>query len=102
MTTEWIELPDLQAVAIAQSKDWQIECLPTAAGGWSKWMQCAWNTSWKFRGRPRQPKMKKAKMLCWVDNENELRWVREGDMYIQNTWIRIPAQDIEIEIPEGV
>lgn len=50
--------------------------------------------------RPRQPVMRKVKMLCWLDSEGELRWIESDQSPFGS--IRIPAQDIEIEIPEGV
>lgn len=99
MTTEWIELPDLQAVAIAQSKDWEIEV--DTGPHWEEWKGAAWMNYMNYRGRPRQPKMRTVKMQCWIDDSGELRWVREW-WSPNHDWIRVPAEDKTIEIPENV
>lgn len=101
MTTEWLDLPDLQAVAIAQSKDWEIEVCWNEDDYWNSWGGQVWQDDINFRARPRQPKMRKVKMLCWL-HENELYWLADGVVTDCKYWIRILAQDIEIEIPEGV
>ena len=67
---------------------------------WCSWIGGAWDKDWKFRARPRQPKMKTVKMLAYLDARAELRWM--ADEPASSGWTRIPAQDIEIEIPEGV
>lgn len=95
--TEWTELKTLQEVAIAQSKDWEIE-YRMLYGPWAKWCESSWQEANTYRGRPRQPKMKKVKMLCWFDGFG-LFWRKEAMNY-DKQWIRVPAQDIEIEIPE--
>ena len=46
------------------------------------------------------PKMKKVRMLCWINSRAELVWREES--WPLDAATRIPAQDIEIEIPEGV
>jgi len=55
MTTEnWIDLNDIQAVAIAQSKGWEIQWSDRNFD-WGVWFGQMWNENRKFRGRPRQP-----------------------------------------------
>lgn len=44
-----------------------------------------------------QPKMKKIKMMCWLDEYNCLCWTSST---ARSTWVRIPQQDIEIEVPD--
>lgn len=96
--TEWIELPTLVSVCNAQTDGWEIEV--DTGPHWEEWKGTAWMDYMTYRARPRQPKMKKVKMLCWFDGF-ALFWRKES-MNLDKQWIRIPAQDIEIEIPEGV
>lgn len=56
MTTEnWIDLNDIQAVAIAQSEGWEIEV--EIGEMRAPWQGDMWRSGYKFRGRPRQPKI---------------------------------------------
>ena len=98
MTTEWTDLPTLQDVAKAQVDGWEIEV--DTGPYWEEWKGAAWMNYMTYRGRPRQPVMRKVKMLCWLDSEGELRWIESDQSPFGS--IRIPALDIEIEIPEGV
>ena len=98
MTNGWIELPTLVSVCNAQTDGWEIEIYDTFNEEWEKWVESSWHVFMKYRGRPRQPK--KVKMLCYLDHGGELRWVRGKPA--RSDWIRVPEQDIEIEIPEGV
>ena len=97
MTTEWTELNTLQDVAKAQADGWEIEHYNHPSDYWNVWPQRGWSIQGKYRARPRQPKMKKVKMLCWFDGF-ALFWRKES-MNLDKQWIRLPAQDIEIEIP---
>ena len=94
--TEWIELTDQQAVAIAQSKDWEIQV--DTGPHWEEWKGTAWMNYMTYRARPRQPKMKTVKMLCYFTGL-QIVW-RAEDYQLLHGWSRIPAQDIEIEVPE--
>ena len=98
MTTEWTDLPTLVSVCNAQTDGWEIEV--NTGPHWEEWKGSAWMNYMEVRARPRQPKMKKVKMLCYY-NGGSLLWVNE-DTYMHSRCIYIPAQDIEIEIPEGV
>ena len=98
MNNEWIGLPDLQAVAKAQADGWEIEDF--SSSDWSEWNHKWWQEGRKYRARPAQPKMKKVKMLCYFTGL-QIVW-RPEDYQLLHGWSRIPAQDIEIEIPEGV
>ena len=95
MTNEWTDLPTLQDVAKAQADGWEIEC--TGETLWIPWDGTVWRNFMKYRARPRQPKLRKVKMLAYLDTNAELRW--RGDPAASAQWIRIPAQDIEIEVP---
>ena len=99
MTTEWTDLPDLQAVAKAQADGWEIEHYNHPGDYWNVWPQRGWNIQGKYRARPRQPKMKKVKMLCWFDGFG-LFWRKESMNYDKH-WIRVPAEDKVIEVPES-
>ena len=97
MSNEWRELKTLQEIAEAQKNGDEIECRDDG-GRWTPWAGEYWHTSWKFRARPRQPKMKQVKLLCYFD-EFELRW-RKEDGIVSVNWVRVPAEDKTIEIPE--
>ena len=57
MTAEnWIDLNDIQAVAIAQSEGWEIECAAGEAYTYFTWNSDMWSAVRRYRGRPRQPK----------------------------------------------
>ena len=99
MTTEWTDLPTLQDVAKAQADGLEIECLPYKDCEWGRWLGCTWEHQWKYRARPRQPKMKTVKMLAYLLN-GQLVWYQdnagcpEGNRF----WIRVPGEDRIIEI----
>ena len=94
---EWTELPTLVSVCNAQTDGWEIQVYDDYDSEWIDWAGNTWATFGKYRGRPRQPKMKKLKMLCYTDGEC-LYWNAEH-LHFPSSWIRIPAQDIEIEVP---
>jgi len=97
MTTEnWIDLNDIQAVAIAQSEGWEIES--ERASGWEPWFGEAWYRTVKWRGRPRQPKMKEVKMLCYFTSD-ELVWLPQELQALQS-WIRQPHLDMIAKVPD--
>ena len=98
--TEWTELNTLQDVAKAQADGWEIEYRHMAKEGWNPWSKTWWQEDSFYRVRPRQPKMETVKMECWIDDSGELRWVREW-WSPKHDWIRTPALDIKIEIPES-
>ena len=99
MTTEWIELNDLQAVAIAQSRGWEIE--GRIAGNWSLWDGDSWTDALIFRARPKQPKVEIVKSLCWRNKlTGNLYWNNSEDL-IEYGWQRFPAGDLEGEVTEG-
>ena len=99
MNNEWIGLPDLQAVAKAQADGWEIEDF--SSSDWSEWNHKWWQEGRKYRARPAQPKMKKVKMLCWLDGTWLQYATEEHSKVIEETleWIRVPAEDKEIEVP---
>jgi len=101
MTTEWTDLPTLQDVAKAQANDWEIQLYDKHDDEWIHWAGAGWFIGNKYRARPRQPKMKKVKMLAYW-RSGQLVWFQDDTEYPEGSqfWIRIPAQDIEIEIPE--
>lgn len=97
MTTEnWIDLNDIQAVAIAQSEGWEIES--ERASGWEPWFGEAWYRTVKWRGRPRQPKMKEVKMECWLCGTH-LSWRFENTSTLKD-WIRQPHLDMIAKVPD--
>jgi hypothetical protein len=95
MTTEWKDLPTLQDVACAQADGWDIE-RSNNNQFWECWTREVWTMHTFYRGRSRQPKMKKVKLLGWFDGE-ELRLAHEA---LQHDWVRVPSEDKEIEAPE--
>ena len=103
MTTEWQDLPNMEDVARAQADGWEIE-IQTDAGNdkycpFRAWDGRHWNTGYLFRGRPRQPAMKKVKMLCWYKKGYLLSWADEGIDRKGDGHIRVPSEDKEFEVP---
>jgi len=98
MNDEWKDLPDLQWVATAQAEEWEIEFRDDSIREWFTWSGRFWNEIAEFRGRPKQPKTKQVKMLCWYDGA--LNWYGENDVLPQDTWKRVPSEDKVIEVEE--
>jgi len=103
MTTEnWIDLPTLQDVAKAQAENWEIEY--RCGDGFATWSGMAWQKSFTFRGRPRQPKMKEVKILSWIDPQGEFRRGLEGSNICKSAasgfWIRQPHLDMIAQVAE--
>jgi hypothetical protein len=100
MTTEWKDLPTLPDVGAAQLEGWEIQRLNTAKPDlWSDWDGCAWVSHWSLRGRPRQPKMKKVKSLCWRYSDGDFAWRTEG-IILAKPWVRVPSEDKMVEVPD--
>ena len=98
MTTEnWIDLPTLQDLAKAQADGWEIE-FKTIYEGWAVWEQATWNGGITYRGRPRQPKMKEVKMLCYFAG-GILYWY-SADESPREHWINQPHLDMIAKVPE--
>ena len=105
MTTEnWIDLNDLQAVACAQADRWEIQIQSDAGNDkycpFKEWDGRHWNTGYLFRGRPRQPKMKEVKMLCYLFNDHYLIWNSEDKNITSLQMIRQPHLDMTAKVPE--
>ena len=97
MTTEnWIGLPTMQDVAKAQANGWEIEY--RCGAQYATWGGITWQKTFVFRGRPRQPKMKEVKMLCWFAN-GVLYWY-SADESPREHWIRQPHLDMVAQVPE--
>ena len=100
MTTEWKDLPTLQDVAEAQAQGWKIEFANSSSQIFATWSGLAWHADRQFRGRPRQPAMKKVKLEAWL-SEYELRWLNvEAGNKPAPHWIRVPSEDKEIEVQD--
>ena len=98
MNTEWRELKTLQDVAEAQKNGDEIEVSDDYVS-WKSWFEKSWHFSARYRARPRQPKMKQVKMLCYFDGEF-LFWAVEDSSWAAKNRVRVPAEDKVIEIPE--
>ncbi len=98
MTTEWKDLPTFQDVAEAQAQGWEIEVQMLPSDKFNEWQESVWRSNFMFRGRPRQPKMKKVKSLCWRYSDGDFAWRIEG-INLAKPWIRVPSEDKEIEVP---
>jgi len=94
----WIDLTDMKAVAIAQSKGWEIDYKHMGKEHWQPWGNTWWQEDSFFRGRPLQQKMKEVKMLCWFTN-GVLFW-RYADEPPREHWIRQPHLDMVAQVPE--
>lgn len=98
--TEWKDLPTMQDVARAQADGWEIE-VSNGTSSWHAWKGISWHSDLKFRARPRQPKMKKVKSLCWRHAElGNLSWWVETFTPTQ-VWQRVQSEDRELEVPDG-
>ena len=94
--TEWIELTDLQSVAKAQADGWEIEF--KSGKEWTLWTGKGWYADQRYRARPRQPVTRKVKMLCYFAGL-QIMW-RSEDCQVPKSWVRVPAEDKTIEVPE--
>lgn len=100
--TEWKDITDPEELFRLKREGWEIEVMTWNT--WSSWNVATWDKFWKFRARPRQPKMKKVKLLAFL-GAIVLQFVREDSidlqMYVKNTqWIRQPHLDLEGEVPD--
>ena len=100
MSNEWRELKTLQDVAAAQAAGDEVEYL--MGNSWQLWGGSFWSSLGAFRARPRQPKMKKVKLLCWLNPDTGiLFWRKENHATMADShWLRVPSEDKEIEVPE--
>ena len=99
--SEWIELKDLQAVALANAEGFEIQVNVVRWGDWEPWQGTEWNSRNEYRARPRQPKMKKVNILCLFNpTTGILFWRDENFTSTDNHWIRVPSEDKEIEVEE--
>lgn len=98
MNNEWRDLPTLADVAAAQAAGDDIEVLTDSGVVWCEWNYVEWEKKWKFRARPAQPKMKKVKLLAWLDAD-QLFWLRETSTS-KFPAVRVPAEDKIIEVME--
>ena len=98
MSNEWRDLPTMADVAAAQAAGDEIEVnVPNC--GWEPWVETMWHELNQYRARPRKPKMKKVKMLCWFIN-GHLNWLQEGNHTAGPDWKSVPSEDKEIEVEE--
>ena len=95
MSNEWRDLPTMADVAAAMDVGDEIQV--DGYSGWEEWYGTMWALNMQYRARPRQPKMKKVKLLCWFNGE-DLFWKPEDHPVVH--WQRFPAGDIEGEVEE--
>ena len=95
--TEWKDLPTMPDVAGAQLAGWEIQHSDNKQY-WAPWVGEVWSTHKIYRARPRQPKMKKVKMLCWYANR-QLIWCEENFASLDH-WRRVSVEDKEIEVQD--
>ena len=94
MTTEWQDLPDLQAVAKAQVEGWEIEC-STDASDWYRWLENTWHNKNAYRGRPAQPKVKTVTSECWRNKiTGDVTWSVPASRFISE-YQRVPKWDLK-------
>ena len=94
---EWKNITDPEELFKLKREGWEIEFANSSSQVFAKWFGLAWNAGWKFHARPRQPKMKKVKLLCFYNGKN-LFWAESGEGYAYRC--RVPSEDKEVEIPE--
>ncbi len=96
--SEWKDCSSLKLLAEAQDREDKIE-YRNMHDEWVFWNELIWRMDYKYRCRPKQPKMKRVEMLAWF-NGYRLDWVRKGDVLHSSVSIRVPAEDKIIEVPE--
>ena len=104
MTDNWKEITDPEELFKLKREGWEIEFRAHKTYTWRTWMGGAWQDDWLFQARPRQPKMKKVKLLAFL-GATVLQFVREDSIdlqiYAKNTrWIHQPHLDLEGEVPD--
>ena len=95
---EWKEITDPEELFRLKREGWEIQ---TDAGTntFAEWVGENWYARWYFRGRPRQPAMKKVKLEAWL-SEYELRWLNvEAGNKPAPLWIRVQSEDKTVEVP---
>lgn len=97
MSQEWEVISDPERLFHLKKQGWEIEVFQWDR--WEKWKVLSWSNTLEYRASPRQPKMKKVKMLCYLVDNHRLAWLTENASKTHGL-VRIPAQDIEIEVPD--
>lgn len=98
MLTEWTYISRLEDINHALKEDFEIE-VSYGLSTFVPWDKNLWSANYKYRARPRQPKMKKVKMLCYFDTViDQLVW--SSAEAISGDWIRVPSEDKEIEVQD--
>ena len=95
MNKEWQDLPNLFDVCTAQADGWEI-IVSTGEDAWCPWGGTSWFAGITYRGRPKRPKTKTVKFLCYSTNFG-LEWQQEGQA-VGEFCNRFPAGDIEGEV----
>lgn len=96
-TNEWRDLPTFEDVADAKRAGDEIEV--NTGPHWESWKGTAWMNYMGYRARPAQPKMKKVKILGWLNPETGCTTTRLVDS-VWTGWVRYPRLDDEVEVPE--
>lgn len=102
MSNEWRDLPTMEDVALAKAAGDEIQVFnyrkfPT---NWTLWNGKSWVSGNKYRARSK-PKVRKIKILGWINPDNGNTFTRREDFPIENIWgwIRYPKLDDEVEVP---
>lgn len=95
---EWRDLPTMADVAAAKAAGDEIQ-VHHIGSVWNSWKGVSWANDWIFRARPAQPKMKKVKILGWLNPETGCTTTRLVDS-VWTGWVRYPRLDDEVEVPE--
>ena len=96
--TDWKEITDPKELFSLDLSEWEIHRYHDRTEEWYDWRGGDWSSNQMFRARPRQPKMKKVKMLCYLVNGEYLRWITTG--HAARDYVRQPHLDMEAEVPE--
>lgn len=96
---DWVELKTGKEVFDRHAENWEIQRLnATNPPTWAQWSGATWCSPDCFRGRPRQPKVKEVKMLCYYTSD-QLLWI-PAELKAQKSWIRQPHLDMIAKVPE--
>ena len=96
MNKEWQDLPNMFDVCTAQADGWEIEVI--IRGELEGWTGRSWSNAFYYHGRPKQPKTKTVKLLCFFDGY-DLLWTTRHDDIVAG-YQRVPSEDKTVEVEQ--
>lgn len=102
MTTEWRDITDPKELFSLDLSEWEIHRYHDRTEEWYGWHGSDWQYNQRFRARPRQPKKRVVKSLCWRNKlDGTVDWASDDIGFNSSSeWQRFPAGDIEGEVED--